>query len=194
MELQGAVLHLRSDWKGTKVTASLCCPPHTWHGAKGCTGTDTAGISTGRNVQRNKHCNKTDLFNTGWRVGRDRWPLVPSVVEPSPAGHLSSMERIYHLPGTSLGCCVYKTIQAGIWLRKMPKSKQKRMDPVQSWKGEHPKWKHIQKRGWGGSLVNPPWWINFCTNAQKRLQACEHLHTWLTSPALLQPNLLWNVF
>lgn len=38
-----------------------------------CTGTDPAGISTSRNVRRNKHCNETDLFNVGWRVGRDRW-------------------------------------------------------------------------------------------------------------------------
>lgn len=113
------------------------------------------------------------------------------MVEPSQAGHPAGMERIYHLPGTSLGCCLHRTTQAGIWWRKTAKPKQKRMGPVQNWKGESPKGRHIQTPGWAGSLVN---WINSCTKAQKRLWACKHLHTWLTPPASPQPNLLWNVF
>lgn len=156
-----------------EVTHSLRCPSQTWYSAKGCdVHRQCCQIHMWEYV-KNKHYNEMDLFNISWRVGRDRWPLVPDILELSQAGHPSGVERISISPGTASWLMLHFRTSSG-W-GKWPSQNRNGEPTPELERGSE--LRHIQKTGQAGSLAqSTPWWINWCTDAQERLQACKHLH------------------
>lgn len=148
-----------------------------------CRGTDPAGISTGGTVYTSKHCNKTELFSTGWSWAEPGGPCSLAwwdqarqdicqlwkglTISLNITGMLPLQNHSgWHLPGENGQA---KTEKAG------PSLELERGTP----KGEaHPNKAEqaaqlMQRAGLfkraGLTLYYTACWINSCTSAQKRL-------------------------